>query len=183
METKTRFRDRGEITPRPAQIKTGQDRGQALRNWFDVNKTPLLGFAKAAGISRTTLNAYLAGTVDIAFIDQSRAEGLITAMNVTDWEAWEIIGIPEEARSTFRTFRPAPWGHGQAVSETRTITLASPMAGEQPLPAGVVIHVDPNDHERIQIIELEDGRLYSVPALLAARSGGVRLGGLLRVDY
>lgn len=183
METKSRFRDRGTITPRPAQITNGVERGLAFRNWLDVNKMSITGLAKAAGISRNSLIEYLNGVVDIAYISQERAEGIITAMNVTDWEAWEIIGIPEDAQPTFRSFRPAPWGHGLAPSTLPTYELKTPMAGEQPLPANVVIHVDPNNYDKIQVIRLEDGRFYSVTALLVDRIDGERLGGLVRVDY
>lgn len=191
MTTKpTRFRKRNlvdkemQITPRPTSITSGADRGQALRNWLDVQRTPILGFAKAAGVSRATLNNYLTGTTDLAYIEQKRAAGIIESMGVTDWDAWEILGIPEDARETFRTFRPHPWGHGRALAQVQEIHLVEPMLGELNLPAGALVRIDPSAADKpIQVLKLDDGRFYSVNALLLSRTSGEHLGGLVSVHF
>ncbi|GGL16679.1 hypothetical protein GCM10010844_39470 [Deinococcus radiotolerans] len=140
-------------------------------------------FAEAMGIHRSTLNDYLSGTIDIASISPKRAAAMILAMGVYDKDAWEILGLEGEARESFKTYRPAPAGHGPSQSTDEPITLPTPLLGEQPLPAGAKIYLDPAATDKVQVIRLEDGRYYSVTALLLQRAGGIHLGGLVRVDF
>ncbi|UQN10289.1 hypothetical protein [Deinococcus sp. QL22] len=152
----------------------------------------MTAFATASGMSRQQLYRYLGGealdpegrVIDLAYMPQDRAEGLITAMGLTDWEAWEVLGIPDDAKTTFRTFRPFPEGHGRKVSEVIEIRLSAPMVGEIPLPAGTLVRIDPNVTDgKMQVIRLEDGRLYSVNALMLERAGGEHLGTLLSAHF
>lgn len=184
-----RYRSR-QFTPRPEVIETPQDRGQAMRNWLDVQQLSIKAFAAALGMSRSRFTLYLDGgsfkgkVYDLAEMDQEEAERLMTAMNVTDYEAWEILGIPEANRQTFRSFRPPPWGHGSPVRDVIEVLLQDPMVGEVPLPAGAIVRIDPQAQDaKFQVVRLEDGRLYSVGPLMLGRAGGEHLGGLLSAHF
>ena len=178
-----RYRSR-DFTERPDEIVTPQDRGRALKNYLDVQQISVKAFAVAAGISRAALNNYLAGSTDLAYISQSRAGGIITAMGITDWEAWEVLGIPDDAKETFRTFRPHPEGHGQPVDSMIELRLTQPLIGEVPLPSGTLICIDPAAKDRpIQIVRLPDGRLYSVSVTLFQEAVGEQLGGLISAHF
>ena len=176
------------ITPRPEQIVTGADRGQALRHFLDKNAISVAAFAEKVGVSRATLHTYLKGKPDLAYIGRSKAEKLITAMGIYDVDAWEELGIPEDARADFRTFRPAPWGHGQVSDplepKTRRILLKDTrLVGEETLSHATAIIVDPSATEKIQIVELEDGRYFSVTPEMLKHAGGKHLGGLVGAEF
>lgn len=183
------------ITPRPARIETPAERGQALRNWLDVQGISVMAAAEHIGMSRAHLYRYLAGEAvvhgetrpfDLAQLPQEEAERLLTMMGVTDWEAWEILNIPEGNRETFRSFRAPPFGHGRAVQEVVEVQLTEAMVGELPLPRGTTVRIDParrDDPEALQIVRLEDGRYFSVRPNMVQRAGGTHLGALMSAHF
>lgn len=156
-------RQRKAPLKRPESIRDSVTRGQALRYWLERQHITVTDFAEAVGVSRSTINNYLNGLVDIGLLPQQKAAKLITAMGVSDWDSWDILGIPEDDRLSFRTFRPFPIGHGRPVSEIEEICLSEPLIGAVSLPAGTTITIDPSALDKaIQVIEIEDGRMYSV---------------------
>lgn len=184
-----RYRTR-QFTPRPSVIETPQQRGQALRNWLDVQQLSIKAFAAALGMSRSRFTLYLDGkefkgkVYDLAEMEQGEAEQLVTLMNVTDAEAWDILGIPKANRETFRSFRPPPWGHGSPVRDMLEMALEVPMVGEVPLPAGAVVRIDPQAADaKYQVVRLEDGRFYSVSPPMLRHTGGEHLGGLVSAHF
>lgn len=178
-----RFRTR-EFTPRPEKVETAVERGQALRNWFDVHKVSIIAFAQTTGIPRSTLSKYLAGASDIAAMPHEQAEKLIVGMGITDWESWEVLGIPEEHRTSFRTFRPPPLGHGQPLTEAIERQLDQPLVGDVLVPAGAILRIIKEaEMDGIQVVELEDGRLYAVSPVMLGSTTGKHLGRLISIHF
>lgn len=167
---------------RPSEIRTPEDRGTALRVWLRKKELQPPDFAEAAGVSRATLHRYLTGKKDIATVEQTIADRLLRAMNISDEEVWELLGIPEEHRATFRSFRPPPLGHGALVREDTVLRLSQPLFGSVALPMGTLIRVTldgpPLEHE---VVRLADGRLFSVSSGVQAE--GEKMGYLVSAHF
>lgn len=169
-------------TPMPPSVETPADRGQAFQSWLDTNELMLEDFARSSKIALSTLTAYIKGEMDLARMRQATAERFITGMGLTDVEAWELFNVPEEQRLNFRTFRPPPYGHGEDPRKLLTMQLTTPLQGELSVPAGHVIQFDPaKTLEGIVITQLDDGRMFALPAHVAAGRGRV-LGQLVNVS-
>lgn len=165
---------RRRITPMPERVETAQDRGQALQHFLDSREIFLEDFSKESKIAMSTLGMYLNGELDIARMRQATAERFIGRMGISDTEAWQFFNIPKEQQKSFRTFRPPPMGHGEDPRKLIEITLTQPLHGEWTVPAGHIVQIDPaNTMEGIVVTELEDGRLFALPAHLAAGRGRV----------
>lgn len=169
-------------TPMPAKIETPAERGQVFQSWLDSNDIFQEDFARAAKIGPNTISMYASGELDLARMRQATAERFITTMNLTDLEAWKLFNIPEENRKNFRTFRPPPYGHGEDPRKLSDMQLPSPLQGELSVPAGHIIQFDPTKTlEGIVITQLDDGRLFALPAQVAAGRGRI-LGQLVNVS-
>lgn len=166
----------------PAKIETPAERGQAFLAWLDTNDMFQDDFARTAKIANTTIGMYISGEMDLARMRQATAERFITAMNLTDQEAWSYFNIPEANRANFRTFRPPPYGHGEDPRKLMDMQLPSPLHGELSVPAGYIIQFDPTKTmDGIVITQLEDGRFFALQAAVAAGRGKV-LGQLVNVS-
>lgn len=180
---------RPKITQAPEQIETPQDRGVALRAWLNVRGLRVGDFAINAGISRATLQRYLSGATDIADMQQETADAFLRAMGVADEDAWDILGIPVEARNRFRSFRPFPLGHGPKAEHTPeqqlTLLLEEDLFGTVALPAGTVIRIEQGENQqRHQIYRLLDGRLFAAfRESPVAAPGATLLGGLCGAEF
>lgn len=167
---------------RPQEIRTPEDRGTALRVWLRERGLQPPDFAEASGISRATLHRYLTGRKDIATVEQTMADRLLRAMAISDEEAWDLLGIPEEERATFRSFRPPPLGHGAVLREDTVLRLSQPLFGSVALPAGTLIRVTLEEpaleHE---VVRMLDGRLFSVST--GVKAEGERLGYLVSAHF
>lgn len=173
----------------PSPIRTAQDRGQALQVWMNVQRIRQKDFLEKSGIKRSTFARYLSGESDLAAIDQATADRLLRAMGITDTDAWEILGIPEEHRATFRSFRPFPLGHGTDRQGERTglimERLTQPLFGSLALPSGVTLYLETGTNNLPhQIYRLADGRLFAVgDGGGVTTPGAVHLGGLATADF
>jgi hypothetical protein len=124
----------------PTTRNTAQERGQALAYWIQENRDPTNGrpwnqtsFALYTGIARPTLARYIEGAHDWANASQDMVERLLTGMNMPDLEARDYFGIPKKSWDTWRTFRPAPLGHGAAEApseQQRVVELVDGLKGE-----------------------------------------------------
>ncbi|MFC3833449.1 helix-turn-helix domain-containing protein [Deinococcus rufus] len=174
---------------RPAEILTAADRGLALKAWLQHHKIGISDFAINAGISRAGMSRYLSGKTDIAEIQQDTADRLLRAMGVSDEDAWALLGIPTTARSTFRSFRPYPLGHGSMPAATEhgalSVRLDAPLFGSVSLPVGAILRIElHNPRYEHQIYRLRDDRLFAVVSGTPMdASGAVLLGGLAGVDF
>lgn len=169
-------------TALPEQIETPQQRGQTLRAWLEAQEIGVGDFALNSGIGRATLNRYLNGTKDLATVEQQIADRILRAMGISDGEAWELLNIPEEARYTFRSFRPPPLGHGAVVQALTDVRLEEALFGSVALPAGTIIRIS-KDGPTLEhvIVRLEDGRLFATNA--GANVNGEVLGGLASAHF
>ncbi|MCY1703572.1 helix-turn-helix domain-containing protein [Deinococcus sp. SL84] len=176
-----------DSTPPPAVIENAEHRGHALRYWLHVQGFSQTQFQQRVGIGRTTLNRYLNGETDLAVIKSETADKLLRVMGIRDTDAWEILGIPSENRSTFRSTRPWPLGHGpssQVMADTNLITLEHSLFGSLALPAGSQLEVTRGTNTcRHQIYRLENGMLYAVDPNTPVPPNGEHLGGLLAAHF
>ncbi|OLV20172.1 hypothetical protein BOO71_0000544 [Deinococcus marmoris] len=141
---------------------------------LDSREIFLEDFAKKSNIALSTLGMYITGELDIARMRQATAERFIGTLGITDKEAWKLFHIPLPQQRSFRTFRPKPWGHGEDSRNLIELELKSPLHGEWTVPAGHIVQIDPDSTlEGIVITELDDGRLFALPAQLAAGRGRV----------
>lgn len=181
MTEKKRYARR-RITPMPATITTAKERGQAFQHWLDTNDMFREDFARAAQIANNTIGMYISGELDLARMRQATAERFITAMNLTDLEAWDFFKIPESNQQSFRTFRPPPYGHGEDPRRLMDMQLTQPLQGELHVPAGCIVQYDPTKTmDGIVITEMEDGKLMALSAKVAAGHGRI-LGQLVSVS-
>jgi hypothetical protein len=165
---------RRRSTSLPERVETAKDRGQAFQHFLDSREIFLEDFAKESKIALSTLGMYITGDLDIARMRQATAERFISALNISDTEAWRFFAIPLAQQRSFRTFRPPPLGHGEDPRKLIEIRLTTPLQGEWSVPAGHLVQIDPtNTLEGIVITELEDGRLFALPAHVAAGRGRV----------
>lgn len=165
-----------------ATPSTPAERGAALRAWLKRKKLTITDFAEAAGIGRATLNRYLSGLKDVATVEQEIADQMLRAMGISDGEAWELLGIPDAHRHTFRSFRPPPLGHGALLREDLEVRLDQPLFGSVALPAGTQIRVS-RDGPRMehQVYRMTDGRLFA--ATNGMTVDGEHLGGLISAHF
>ncbi|GAQ23975.1 hypothetical protein DEIGR_400108 [Deinococcus grandis] len=179
--SKTKYRRR-KVTPMPAQVQSPADRGQAFQHWLDSNDYFLTDFARDSAIARSTLSAYISGELDLAAMRQNTAQRLLSTMGLSDTEAWEYFNIPEEHRSTFRTFR-ADLGHGTELKNVLEWELKVPLQGATTAGTGHSIRVNPNKKlSGLVVMETEDGELFALPADLAKGRGRI-LGQLMATLY
>lgn len=165
---------RRRSTPLPERIETAKDRGQALQHFLDTHDLFLEDFARTSKIAMSTLGMYINGELDIARMRQATAERFIGTLGISDTEAWTFFNIPEAQQKSFRTFRPPPLGHGEDPRKLIEIELTSPLQGEWSVPAGHMVQIDPaKTLQGIVITRLDDGRLFALPAHLAAGRGTV----------
>lgn len=152
------------ITPYPEKIETAAERGQALRHWIDTHNTTVDAVEIETGLSRVTLYKYFKGELDIALMHQQNVTRLLTAMNMSDWDAYSYFNIPFENRGTnWRTVRPHPMGHGDEIAfELLTIELDIPMHGVfsfQPVP-GVKFNLVLEKHGQGSILVYLAGSVF-----------------------
>lgn len=166
----------------PSEIHTPEDRGLALRAWLRRKGLQAQDFADAADLGKATLNRYLNGKKDLATVEQAIADRILRAMNISDEEAWDVLGITGEHRLTFRSFRPPPLGHGAVVREDTVVRLSQPLFGSVALPVGTLIRVTLEgpalEHE---VVRMADGRLFSVST--GVKAEGERLGYLVSAHF
>lgn len=166
----------------PTTLSMPADRGAALRAWIKRKGLTITDFAEAVGIGRATLNRYLTGVKDLATVEQEIADQMLRAMGISDGEAWEVLGIPEGHRHTFRSFRPPPLGHGALLREDLELRLEEPLFGSVALPGGTQIRVSRDGPEmEHQIYRMSDGRLFA--ATNGMTVDGEHLGGLISAHF
>ena len=165
---------RRRTTPMPERVETAAERGQAFQHFLDTHDMFLEDFARKSKIALSTLSMYINGELDIARMRQGTAEKFISQLGISDTEAWKFFNIPALQQRSFRTFRPPPMGHGEDPRKLIEIKLTAPLHGEWTVPAGHIVQIDPaNTMSGIVITELEDGRLFALPASVAAGRGRV----------
>lgn len=173
----------------PEKIESGEDRGIVLKAWLEAQGLSQTGFAQRMGISRTMLIKYLNGTSDIAGMTTEVSDKLLRAMGISDQAACELLNIPPENRSVWRSLRPWPLGPGdgeqKAIPES-TVLLDMPLFGSVSVPAGSLLCITPpgpGDALKHQIYQLPDGRYYAVETGSGLSSTGQHLGGLASVQF
>lgn len=172
-ETKRYTRRRAK--PMPEKVETALDRGLVFQHIIDAREIFLEDFAKQSKIALSTLGMYINGELDIANMRQATAERFISSLGMSDTEAWRLFNIPTIKQRSFRTFRPPPMGHGEETRKLVDFTLPVQLQGEWSVPAGEIITIDPtNTMEGILVTELADGRLFALPAAVAAGRGTVK---------
>ena len=161
-------------TQRPSKVETAADRGQVLQWWLDKNDFFQEDFARACKISPATLTLYLSGGLDLANARQTTVEKLLAPTKISDTEAWEMFNIPLSKRTTFRTFREPPLGHGEDVRKLVELRLAGGLAGDITAPAGYSVQYDPaKKSSGIVVTQMADGALYALRAEIAVGRGDV----------
>lgn len=137
--------------------------------------------AQPGKLSAQAVWLYLNGRSDLANAQQDKAEALLGALGIPDSYAWVKLEIPRDKRGTFRSFRPAPLGHGDDKRELLDIILDSPLQGTITLPAGFLISVDEsNKTSGLQLQRLEDRYIVGPSSVLPAL--GERVGQLVAID-
>lgn len=180
---------RPKLMVAPNPILTPQDRGQALQVWMNLQRIRQKDFLEKADMRRSTFARYISGETDLAAVEQPTADRLLRAMGISDTDAWELLGIPEDRRATFRSFRPYPLGHGTDRQHERIglimERLTQPLFGSLALPAGVTLFLESGTNNLPhQIYRLADGRLYAVgDGGVITTPGAVHLGGLATADF
>jgi transcriptional regulator with XRE-family HTH domain len=165
MVDEKRVYSRSKVMPKPDVVVTAEQRGQALQHFVDLNNTTMMEFATKSGISYSALTKYAKGSTDLATIQQRTAERLITAMELSDTEAWEYFNIPEDRRAQFRTFRPPPLGHGEAPRSILSLTLPAPLTGTLSAPAGYIVQYNPARRlNGLMLAEAPDGQYFALDA-------------------
>lgn len=172
--SETKRYTRRRITPLPERIETAQDRGQAFQHLLDTREVFLEDFARESKIAMSTLGMYITGELDIARMRQGTAERFISALDISDTEAWKFFAIPTAQQRSFRTFRPPPMGHGEDPRKLLEIKLTDTLHGEWTVPAGHIVQIDPaSTMQGTVIAQMDDGKLWALPAHLAAGRGKI----------
>ena len=173
---------RRRATPMPTEVETAKDRGLVLQHILDTREIFLEDFAKQSKIAMSTLGLYINGELDIANMRQATAERFISTLGMSDTEAWKLFNIPPIKQRSFRTFRAPPMGHGEDTRKLIDFALPVQLQGEWSVPAGEIITIDPtNTMDGILVTELADGRLFALPAAVAAGRGTIK-GELVRAS-
>lgn len=178
----SKYRSR-HVEPPPTELNTALDRGHALSYFLDKMRIPVQDFAEVIGRDRTYLNRIFRGEVDLAEMNQTDAGLIITATGLTDRDAREMLGIPEDKAMNWRTFRPPPLGEGAPIDTPQLLELKQhSLAGEVSLPIGSTLHIVPRViDDRLQVMEMNN-LIMVVSREMHDHMVGRHLGSLIGAD-
>lgn len=156
-------------------------RGELLARLLEDLKMDRLELARDSGVSPQTIWLYLSGKSDIARANQDTADAILRVLGIPDTHAWVVLDIPQDRRDTFRSFRPAPLGHGDDTRVLLDVILEHPLQGSITLPAGFLVRIDTAEREEgLQLVRLPDRYVLGPSSVLPAQ--GERLGQLVSID-
>lgn len=142
-------------------VTTDQERREMLLWLIEERGGGVSAFGRNSGISRVHLEQLLTGYKSILQMRQETIEKLLTALNLPDTRAWDLLGIPMTDRKRWRTLRPPPMGHGDVIRSVTNIVLDQPLVGDVSVPAGYMISVDRNVANEGVIVAKLAGRYYA----------------------